>query len=125
MMTKDDFADQVARVRARFASTLNSKVADSFADLEKMASGGLQSIEIAIVAHRRLHEMYGIAPTLGFASTGKAAGVARTTIGEAAKSKRAPTAAEIAALKTELESLRAGVAADLEDYAKGETANAP
>jgi hypothetical protein len=116
MITADDFAEHVARVRERFASRLNNKIADSFTALEKMVAGGGDAIETVIVAHRRLHEMYGIAPTLGFEATGKAAGGARTAIREAARAKRAPTPAEIAALKTELEKLREAAAADLRNF---------
>ena len=119
MMTADVFSEHVARVRERFASRLDDKVADSFAALEKISAGGGETIEIVIVAHRRLHDMYGIAPTLGFDATGKAAGDARTAIREAANAKRAPTPAEIAALKTELEKLREAATADLRDFAMG------
>ena len=72
-MTTDDFIAKVARVRERFASTLPGKIADSFAALEKMANDGDDAIETVITTHRRLHEMCGIAPTLGFEATGKAA----------------------------------------------------
>lgn len=125
MTTADDFAEHVARVRARFASTLNDKIALSFAELEQMAGGGAQAAETVIVTHRRLHEICGIAPTLGFAETGKAAGVARTAVREAAKSKRPPTPEEIAALRSALEQMREAAAADLKDFSDGGKPNAP
>jgi len=124
MMTTDDFAEHVARVRERFASRLNDKIAASFAALGKMSAGGNDAIETVIAAHRLLHEMYGIAPTLGFNATGKAAGGARTAIREAARAKRAPTPAEIAAFKTELEKLREAAAADLRDFSTGKMSDA-
>jgi hypothetical protein len=117
-MTNVDFDEQVARVRARFAASLPGKIADSFADLEKMSSGGAETIESVIVIHRRLHEMRGIAPTLGFDATGEVAGAAGTTIREAAKVKRAATPAEIAALKTELEQLRTAASSELQEFSK-------
>jgi hypothetical protein len=116
MTTADDFTEQVARVRARFASALADKIADSFAALEKMSGGGAETVEIVILAHRRLHEISGIAPTLGFAAIGKAAGLAGTGIREAAKVKRALTPAEFTALKSELEALRMAAAGDLQTY---------
>jgi hypothetical protein len=125
MMTADDFTEHVARVRARFAAKLDGKIADSFAALEKMSGNGADAIEAAIVTHRCLHEMYGIAPTLGFAATGMAAGGARSAIREAAKARRAPTPEEIAALKSELEALRQAAAADLQKFSTGKTADAP
>jgi hypothetical protein len=114
-MTADDFAEHIARVRRRFASTINDKIGAVAAALKHMINGDA-AVENVIAAHRTLHEMYGIAPTIGFAATGKAAGLARTTIREAAKTKRAPTPAEIAALKSELEGLRAAAAADLAHF---------
>lgn len=119
MMTADDFTVHVARIRARFASTLIDKIDDSFAALEKMSTGGDDTVETVIVTHRRMHEMYGVAPTLGFDATGKAAGAARTAIREAAKAKRPPTAVEISTLKTELEHLRDAAAADLQRLSIG------
>jgi hypothetical protein len=115
-MTADNFIEKVARVRARFAANLPGKITDSFADFEKLSGGGADTIESVIVVHRRLHEMYGIAPTLGFVATGKAARSAETAIGEAAKAKRAATPAEIAALKTELERLRMATAGELQNF---------
>jgi hypothetical protein len=111
-MTADDFIEQVSRVRARFASTLSGKIAD----LEKMSDGGGDAIETVIATHCRLHEMYGIAQTLGFPATGQAAGAARTAIREAAKAKRAATPAEIVALKTEIERLRVAATGELQNF---------
>jgi hypothetical protein len=125
MMTADDFTEHVARVRARFASKLNEKIADSFAALEKMSAGDAGTIETVITAHRRLHEMYGIAPTLGFVATGKAASGARSAIREAAKAKRRATPEEIAAFRAELECLRQAAAADLRDFSPGKTSDVP
>lgn len=113
MTTADDFTLHVARIRDRFASALDGKIADSFAALEKMSGGSADTVETVIVTHRLMHEMYGVAPTLGFEATGNAAGAARAAIREAAKAKRPATAAEIAILKAELERLREAAAADL------------
>jgi len=121
MTNGDDFHAHVARVRARFASTLNDKIAASIAALDEMTAGGDPAAEACITTHRRLHEMFGIAPTLGFAETGKFAGSARTTIREASKAKRAPMPAEIAALKHELERLREAGAAELQEFSNGES----
>ena len=121
-MTADDFTTKVARVRERFASTLPGKIADSFAALEKMANDGGDAIETVINTHRRLHEMCGIAPTLGFEATGKAARSTETAIREAAKAKRAITPLEIAALKTELERLRVAATDELQTFSKQKNA---
>lgn len=115
MTALDDLTEQLARVRARFAAGLDGKIGDSFAALEKMSAGG-DTTEIVVTAHRRLHELCGIAPTLGFMATGKAARSAETVMREAAISKRALTPAEISALKSELEVLRTAVAGELQAF---------
>ena len=112
MTPEDEFAERLARVRARFAAALDGKIGDSFAALETMSGGG-ETIEIVIAAHRRLHEMCGIAATLDFTATGEAAASAESVMGAAAKAKRALTPAEMAALKFELEALRRAAAGDL------------
>jgi len=111
----DELTQQLARVRARFACALDGKIADSFAALEKISSGG-DTAEIVVTAHRRLHELCGIAPTLGFAATGKVARSAETVIREAASRKRALTPDEMTALRSELEALRAAAAGELQSY---------
>jgi len=112
---EDELKERLARVRARFADALDGKIADSFTALEQMA-GGPETIDTVVVAHRRLHELCGLAPTLGFAATGKAARAAETVMRPAANSKRALTPAEIGELKDELERLRAVAAGELQAY---------
>jgi len=112
---ENELKERLARVRARFAAALDGKIADSFTALEQMA-GGAATIDIVVVAHRRLHEMCGLAPTLGFAATGKAARAAETVMRPAAESKRALTPTEIGTLKYELERLRVVAACELQAY---------
>ncbi len=116
MVSVDVFSEQLARVRARFASTLENKIADSFAALEEISKGG-DTIEIVVATHRRLHELCGIAPTLGFAATGKAARLAEAVMREAALRRRALTDAEVAAAGNELHGLRRAAASDQETRA--------
>lgn len=115
MTPDEEFTERLARVRERFAAALDDKIGDSFAALEKISGGG-ETIDIVIAAHRRLHELCGAAPTLGFPATGKAAGSAETVLRGAVKSKRTLTAAEIASLKAKLEALRQAAAGELRVY---------
>ncbi len=117
-MTNADFDEQIARVRARFAASLPGKIADSFADVDKMSGGGGNPIDAVLVAHRRLHEICGIAPTVGFEATGKSARSTEAAIREAAKAKRAATPAEISALKSELERLRTAASNELQKFSQ-------
>jgi hypothetical protein len=125
MMPVEEFDASVARIRDRFASALHGKIVDAFAALDKMSAGGADAIELAITMHRRLHEMYGVAPTLGFDTTGEAAAIARAAIRDAAKAKRATTPTEICHLKSALERLREAAAADLRRYSTREKSNVP
>lgn len=117
MTPEDDLKERLAAVRARFAAALDGKIGDSFEALEKIAAGG-ETVDIVIAAHRRLHEMCGIAPTLGFAATGKAARSAETVMREAAHAKRTLTPAEISALAGELAALRTAAATELRKFSE-------
>lgn len=113
-MEVDEFTERLARIRERFASTLNSKVDDSFASLSHFSGGGANAIETIIVTHRRLHEMCGLAPSVGFPATGSAARAAETVLREPAKSKRQLTAQEVAAFTAQLYGLRRAAQSDLQ-----------
>jgi hypothetical protein len=115
MTPDEEFTKRLARVRERFAAALDGKIGDGFAALEKMSGGG-ETIETVIAAHRRLHELCGAVPALGFPATGKAARSAETVLQGAVTSKRALTAAEIVSLKAKLEALRQAAAGELRDY---------
>lgn len=115
-MEVDEFAERIARIRKRFATTLNSKVDDSFACLPRLANQDADAIETIVVVHRKLHEMCGIAPSLGFAATGQAARAAEAVLREPAKTKRALTEQEIAAFTAELNGLRSATQSDLQSH---------
>jgi len=118
MTRMDDFTGQLARLRKHYAAALDGKIAESFAALEKISNGG-DTAETVVIAHRRLHEMCGIAPTLGLEATGRAARSAEAVLREAAKGKCALAPAEITAFKFELEALRRAAARDLSDMGSG------
>jgi len=77
LLEVDEFTKRLARIRERFANTLSSKVDDSFASLPKLKNKDAAAIESIIVLHRKLHEMCGIAPSVGFPATGNAARAAK------------------------------------------------
>ena len=106
MADADEFTVHLARVRDRFDSKLDGKIADSFADLDAMSTGSAGVSDIIVTAHRRLHEICGIAPTLGFEATGKAARAGETILRQPAKTKRALLPEELTALGGTLDALR-------------------
>lgn len=113
-MEVDEFAERLARVRQRFAAALPAKIGDGFAVLSKLTDSGTDAIETLVVTHRKLHEMCGIAPSIGFAATGTAVRAAETVLREPAKTKRPLTLEEAAAFKTALEGLRETAQTDLQ-----------
>ncbi len=112
-MEREEFAERLARVRQRFATALPGRIDDSFAALPRLSAEQPDDIETLVVTHRRLHEMCGIAPTIGFPETGKAARAAETVLREPALSKRPLTGGEVSALRAELEGLRAVAQSEL------------
>lgn len=113
-MEVDEYTEHLARVRQRFAGTLLNKVDYSFACLPKMSDKDSGAIETIVVIHRKLHEMCGIAPSIGFSATGLAARAAETVLREPARSKRPLTVEEVSAFISELNRLRAASQSDLQ-----------
>ena len=109
-----EFTLRLARVRERFATALTGKLDDSYACIPKLPDKDAAAIETIIVMHRRLHEMCGIAPSVGFPATGKAARAAEAVLRDPAKFRRSLTAAEVASFTTELDGLRAATQSDLQ-----------
>lgn len=112
-MDADEFTERLARVRQRFAAALPTKIGDGFAVLSTLTRSSTEAIGSLVDTHRKLHEMCGIAPTIGFAATGTAARAAETLLREPAKSKRPLTLEEAAAFSAALEGLREAAQADL------------
>jgi hypothetical protein len=113
----DEFAERFAQVCQRFSAGLSGKVDESFACLPKIADDNAGAIETIIVAHRNLHSMWGIAPSLGFPATGQAARAAEKTLALAAATKRALTATELGEFIATLKQLRTAAYAELQTNA--------
>ena len=113
-MAADEFSERLARIRQRFAAALPGKIDDSIAALPKMSYADPEAIETIVVVHRKLHEMCGVAPSIGFPATGKAARAAESVLRAPAKSKRPLTSGEIAAFMTEIDGLRSAAQSELQ-----------
>ncbi len=112
-MDQDEFTDRLARVRERFAAALPGKIEDSLAALPRLSCADANAIETLVVTHRKLHEMCGIAPSIGFPAVGKAARAAETVLREPAKARRPLTASEAEVLSLELAGLHAAAQSEL------------
>lgn len=112
-MDEDEFNARIARIRQRFAAALPEKIEDGFAILPHLGESNADAIESLVVTHRSLHEMCGIAPSVGFAAVGAAARAAETVLREPAKMKRPLTLQEIAAYRTAIDGLREAAHSEL------------
>lgn len=113
-MEVTEFTERLALIRQRFAASLLGKVDDSFAALPILSDTDACAIEAIVVTHRKLHEMCGIAPSIGFVATGKAARAAEAVLREPAKIKRPLTSEEIVAFASDIDKLRTAAQSDLQ-----------
>jgi hypothetical protein len=112
-MHADQFEIRLARVRHRFATTLEGKIKDAVVSADHMAHGHGEVIKHVSGSYRDLHSMCGIGPTVGFAATGEAAGAAEGCLLQAHREQRGLTEREVIILKKALERLRIAAASEL------------
>jgi hypothetical protein len=113
----DDFNDRLERIRQRFAASLPGKIDDSIAAVPKMSESDAAAVEAVVVIHRKLHEMCGVAPSVGFPATGKAARAAESVLRDSAKAKRPLTAEEVSAFIVQIDGLRSVARTELQSNA--------
>ena len=119
-MHVDQFEVRLARVRHRFATTLESKITDMVAATEHMKDGDRRAPECVDKSYRELHGFCGIGPTVGFVATGAAASDARNALVQAHLEERIPTEGELLRLKRALAKLREVAAGELRSmYQRG------
>jgi chemotaxis protein histidine kinase CheA len=112
-MHADQFESRLAIVRHRFATTLESKITDVVVSTDRMSrSEGGAAADLS-ESYRHLHNICGIGPTVGFATTGEAARAAEAALMQAHHERRRLTETEILILKKALGRLRAAAASDL------------
>jgi hypothetical protein len=105
-MTVDPYAERLARVRQRFVSTLENKIATTYADLPKLCGTDAAVSDAVGEAYRRIHGIVGVGPTVGFAATGKAAKNVEDVLLGPHRSSRGLQPTEMEALRSALETLR-------------------
>jgi hypothetical protein len=105
-MAVDEFAERLDGVRKRFAARLPARLDEIDASLPQLAGEGAGIGGLIYAAHRKVHDLCGIGPTLGFYSTGKAARVCERILLRPSREQRGLTERELALLKEGLVSLR-------------------
>jgi hypothetical protein len=112
-MDVDQFAERMAEVRLRFATKLRGRLSEIDAIADRLIEDTPDVGTLVFDAHRRVHDMCGIGPTLGFFATGQAARVSERILLQASREKRRLTAAEFDQFKHSLIALRVAADADL------------
>jgi HPt (histidine-containing phosphotransfer) domain-containing protein len=112
-MYADQFETRLARVRHRFATTLESKIKDAVISANCMTLGQGGLTKKISDSYRDLHGICGIGPTVGFAATGEAARAAEGALMQAYRESRGLTEREVVSLKKALENLRVAAASEL------------
>lgn len=72
-MASDPFHERVLQIRERFANNLDARVAEIEERLPSLTRDTVDLPSALNEVHRRVHDLCGIGPTLGFVETGKAA----------------------------------------------------
>jgi hypothetical protein len=116
----DEFEARLAKVRHRFAGSLESKINDAIAAFADMA-GEAQGAHVVVEEnYRRMHDICGVAPTVGFAATGKSAREAEVVLLAPMRAERGLTTAESALFRKALDGLLKAAQMDLQSmYVRG------
>jgi chemotaxis protein histidine kinase CheA len=112
-MSADIFEERLAKVRQRFASTLESKIADARDALPRLVGTDPAAANEVAETYRHIHGICGIGATVGFTATGSAARDAETVLLIAFKTQRGLTEAERDLLQQALEALRSAAQSEL------------
>ena len=112
-MGADEFAERIAGVRKRFASKLPGRIAEIDAALPALSGQGRDVAAAVYTAHRKVHDLCGIGPTLGFKATGQAARVCERVLLNPSRDERGLTEQELAHLKEGLGALRAAAQSEI------------
>ena len=117
-MNADPFTDRLARVRDRFAVSLEAKIDNTCAAIPQLSALGPAAAATNAVAeaYRCVHGMVGVGPTVGFPETGRAAHDVEDVLRSPYREGRGLATAEIAQLTKTLQALREAAARELQAF---------
>lgn len=111
-MTVNSFSQRLSKVRARFVANVERKIETLDHALPQLCGEGNSIIERLAAAHRSVHALCGVGPTIGFVATGHAARTVERILRQSLKAKRGLTDQELASVRVGLVELRAAAQAD-------------
>jgi hypothetical protein len=109
----DHFNDRLEVVRKRFASSLEGKINDTYAELPHLSDGDAAAVDTVANAYRRIHGICGVGRAVGFAATGLAAKDVEEVLVGAYRGQRGLAAIELVRLEKTLGALAAVAQAEL------------
>jgi chemotaxis protein histidine kinase CheA len=113
-MRADQFNERLAKVRHRFASTLEGKIKDTYVALPHLTGDDDKVVDALGETFRRIHSIAGIGKAVGFSSTGRAARDVENVLLPAHHAGRGLKANEVTALKRQLQLLREAAQRELD-----------
>jgi hypothetical protein len=113
-MAVDVFAERLAGVRKRFAAKLPGRIDEIDSALPELIGEGGEVAAAVYNAHRKVHDLCGIGPTLGFLATGQAARACEKILLQPSRGERGLTEQELAHFKERLVALRAAAENDIQ-----------
>lgn len=122
-MQEAEFAERMAKIRARFSLKLVAGIQETSQHLPKLLGTSPDAAEATAATYLRFHEMCGIGPTIGFVETGRAAKPLDTVLATAWRAQRGLTEDEMASVRDGLEHVRAAMLAEMGGMEAGEFAS--
>jgi hypothetical protein len=119
-MQPDVFAERLATVRQRFASTLEAKINEACAALPHLSGDDPAAVEKLAGIYHQIHGICGVGPTVGFAASGKAARRVEDILLPPFRAKRGLTTDETDGLQKELVALRVAAQTELQSLHSGD-----
>ena len=119
-MSVDLFELRLAKVRHRFAVSLESKIKHAVTSIDDMSGSDERAVDQISHYYRDLHGICGVGPTVGFTATSAAAEAAEQVLIEALREKRGLRAEEAFSLKGAIAQLQRAAESELRSmYRRG------
>jgi chemotaxis protein histidine kinase CheA len=113
-MDFDPFEEPLAKLRHRFASTLEGKIEDTCAALPNLAGEGRHVVDAVAATYRQIHGISGMGASVGFTQTGKVAREVEEILLDPYRTHRGLTEDEVASVRNKLQTLREAARAELQ-----------
>lgn len=112
-MSVDQFAERIAVIRRRFASRLATTLAEVDPASSALVGDGAD-VDTVAATYRRIHDVCGTGPTIGFTASGQAARKLDAVLIGPFRAQRGLTVGEVAELKSGLHALRLAAEIDMQ-----------